>query len=51
MPVIPAFGKWKQEELKFQASLAYIARPALKNKQKIVTITICNDQNKSVFWK
>jgi hypothetical protein len=34
-PVIPAFRKLRQEVLKFEASLGYMARPYLKiNKQK-----------------
>jgi hypothetical protein len=29
-----AFGRWRQEDLKFKASLAYIPRPCLKENKK-----------------
>jgi hypothetical protein len=28
--VIPAFGKWRQEDLKFKDSLGYISKPCLE---------------------
>jgi hypothetical protein len=31
MPVIPALGKLRQEDLELQDSLGYIAKPCLKN--------------------
>jgi hypothetical protein len=37
MPVIPALGRFRKEDLKFEASLSYIVRPCLKknnNKKK-----------------
>jgi hypothetical protein len=33
-PVILAFGKMKQEDLDFKASLGYVARPDSKQKKK-----------------
>jgi hypothetical protein len=32
MTIIPALGRLRQEDLKFQASLRYIVRPYLKRK-------------------
>jgi hypothetical protein len=33
MPVIPALGKWRQEDLcEFMINIGYIAIPGLKNK-------------------
>jgi hypothetical protein len=34
MPDIPAFGRLRQEDLKFKASLSYIVRPCLKQREK-----------------
>jgi hypothetical protein len=34
MPVIPALGRPRQEDLEFKASLIYIARPAKKRRDK-----------------
>jgi hypothetical protein len=34
MSIIPALGKLRQEDLKFEACLSYIARPCLKMKKK-----------------
>jgi hypothetical protein len=39
MPVIPALGRPRQEDLKFKGSLGYIARPYLKKRKKAHT---CN---------
>jgi hypothetical protein len=36
MPIVPALGMQRQEDNKFKASLGYIAKPCLKNKQKEV---------------
>jgi hypothetical protein len=33
-PVIPAFGRQRQEDGEFKTSLGYIARPCLKTKTK-----------------
>jgi hypothetical protein len=33
VPVIPALGRWRQEDLKFEARLGYI-RPCLNKKNK-----------------
>jgi hypothetical protein len=34
MPVMPAFGRLRQEDHKLEATLGYIARPCLKTKQQ-----------------
>jgi hypothetical protein len=34
MPIIPALGKQKEEDGKFEASLVYTARPCLNKKKK-----------------
>jgi hypothetical protein len=36
MPVILAIGRLTQEDLEFQASLGYTAKPCLKNKKKVL---------------
>jgi hypothetical protein len=41
MPVIPALGRWRQEDSKLEASLACIARLTLKNKSR-------NNNNKNL---
>jgi hypothetical protein len=33
-PIIPALGRLKQENHKFEASLGYIVRPMLRKKKK-----------------
>jgi hypothetical protein len=35
MPVIPAFGRLRQEDLRFKANLCYIARPNLKKQKEV----------------
>jgi hypothetical protein len=32
--IIPALGRWRQEDHKFKANLGYIVRPCLKPKKK-----------------
>jgi hypothetical protein len=34
MPAFPEFGRLRQEDCKFKASLGYKVRPYLKNKKK-----------------
>lgn len=34
IPVIPALGKQRQEDIQWQASLDYIVKPYLKGKRK-----------------
>jgi hypothetical protein len=31
MPIIPALGRWRQEDCEFKSSLSYIARACVKN--------------------
>jgi hypothetical protein len=40
MPIIPAFGRPKQEDHKFEVSLSYTVRPCFKNQN-------CKKQRKS----
>lgn len=42
-PVIPAQGRLRQEDLKFQASLGNIAGPCLKTKQLCIIVTVIQD--------
>jgi hypothetical protein len=37
MPVIPALGRWKQEDLGFETSLGYIVRFCLKKREEYTT--------------
>jgi hypothetical protein len=47
VPIILAFGRLKQENGKFEASLDYIVRPCLRNKQKQKAPTITKNNNKT----
>jgi hypothetical protein len=44
MSLIPALERQRQEELQFDASLGYTARPYLKKKKKIFIIKGCKGQ-------
>jgi hypothetical protein len=36
MPVIPALGKWRQENHKLKPSVGYIVRPCLQKKLQLI---------------
>jgi hypothetical protein len=46
MAIMPVFGRWKQEDHEFKASLGYIETPCLKNIQN----KIKNNIPVYIYW-